>query len=136
MTHRTPPLAAAGLAGTLLLTGCQDETRLTQLNQSGVPTEELVGEEMTLTNEVEEIFGEDFLTMGDEQTVVYVTEMPEDLRPGDEVEATGTVAADDLFSEPGDHDRLLQLTDEETADYLVNRESEPYLTEATVTVVE
>lgn len=136
MTHRTLTLAAAGLAGALLLTGCQDETELTQMDQSGVPTEELVGEEMTLTNEVEEIFGEDFLTMGDEQTVVYVTEMPDDLRPGDEVEATGTVAADDLFSEPGDRDRLLQLTDEETANYLVNRESEPYLTEATVTVVE
>lgn len=136
MTHRTLTLAAAGLAGALLLTGCQDETDLTQLDQSGVPTEELVGEEMTLTNEVEEIFGETFLTMGDEQTVVFVTEMPDDLRPGDEVEATGTVEAGDLFSEPGDRDRLLQMTDEETANYLVNRESEPYLTEATVTVVE
>lgn len=136
MTHRTLTLAAAGLAGALLLTGCQDETELTEMDQSGVPTEELVGEEMTLTNEVEEIFGEDFLTMGDEQTVVYVTEMPDDLRPGDEVEATGIVEAGDLFSEPGDRDRLLQLTDEETANYLVNRESEPYLTEATVTVVE
>jgi hypothetical protein len=31
---------------------------------------------------------------------------------------------------------LMRLTDEETANYLVNRESEPYLTEATVTVVE
>ncbi|MFI7584232.1 hypothetical protein ACH9DO_10600 [Kocuria sp. M1N1S27] len=136
MTHRTLTLAAAGLAGAMLLTGCQDETRLTQLDQSGVSTEELVGEEMTLTNEVDEIFGEEFLTMGDEQTVVFVTEMPEDLRPGDEIEATGTVAAGDLFSEPGDRDRLLRLTDEITANYLVNRESEPYLTEATVTVVE
>ncbi|MFF0989866.1 hypothetical protein [Kocuria nitroreducens] len=136
MTHRTLTLAAAGLAGALLLTGCQDETRLTQLDQSEVPTEELVGQEITLTNEVEEIFGEEFLTMGDEQTVVFVSEMPADLRPGDEVEATGMVEAGDLFSEPGDRDRLLGLTDEETANHLVNRESEPYLTEASVTVVE
>ncbi|GAA1754898.1 hypothetical protein [Kocuria aegyptia] len=134
--HRTPILAAAGLAAALALTGCQDETRLTQLDQSEVSTEELVGEEITLTNEVEEIFGEEFLTMGAEQTVVFVAEMPEGLSPGDEVEATGTVEAGDLFSEPGDRERLLRLTDEETANYLVNRESEPYLTDATVTVVE
>lgn len=136
MTHRTPTLAAAGLAAAMLLTGCQDETRLTELDQSGVSTEELVGQEITLTNEVEGIYGEEFLTMGDELTVVYVSQMPPDLRPGDEVEATGTVAAGDLFSEPGDRDRLMLLTDEETANYLVNRESEPYLTEATVTVTE
>ncbi len=136
MTHRTLTLAAAGLTGALLLTGCQDETRLTQLDQSGVPTEELVGEEITLTNEVEEIFGEEFLTMGDEQTIVFVTDMPADLRPGDEVEATGTVEAGDVFSEPEDRDRLMLMTDEGTANYLVNRDSEPYLTEATVTVVE
>lgn len=136
MTHRTQTLAVAGLTGALLLTGCQDETRLTQLDQSGVSTEELVGQQITLTNDVEGIYGEEFLTMGDEQTVVFVSEMPADLRPGDEVEATGTVAAGDLFSEPGDRDRLMRLTDEETANYLVNRESEPYLTEATVTVVE
>jgi hypothetical protein len=136
MTHRTLTVAAAGLTGALLLTGCQDETRLTELDQSGVSTEELVGKQVTLTNEVEGIYGEEFVTMGDELTVVFVSEMPADLRPGDEVEATGTVAAGDLFSEPGDRDRLMRLTDEETANYLVNRESEPYLTEATVTVVE
>ncbi|MFI7494885.1 hypothetical protein ACH9D2_09230, partial [Kocuria sp. M4R2S49] len=121
MTHRTQTLAVAGLTGALLLTGCQDETRLTQLDQSGVSTEELVGQQITLTNDVEGIYGEEFLTMGDEQTVVFVSEMPADLRPGDEVEATGTVAAGDLFSEPGDRDRLMRLTDEETANYLVNR---------------
>ena len=136
MTHRTLTLAAAGLTGALLLTGCQDETRLTQLDQSGVSTEELVGQEITLTNEVEEIFGEEFLTMGAEQTVVFVSEMPADLRPGDEVEATGIVEAGDLFSEPGDRDRLLRLTDEQNANYLVTRESEPYLTDAAITVVE
>ena len=136
MTHRTLTLAAAGLTGALLLTGCQDETELTQLDQAGVPTEELVGEEITLTNEVEGIYGEEFLTMGDEQTIVFVAEMPADLRPGDEVEATGTVESGDVFSEPGDRDRLMLLTDEETANYLVNREPELYLTEATVTVVE
>ena len=141
MTHRTliprtVSLSAAGLAGALLLTGCQDKTKLTQLDQSEVSTEELVGREMTLVNEVKGIYGEEFLTMGDEQTVVYVTEMPADLRPGDEVEATGTVEAGDLFSEPGDRDRLMRLTDEETANYLVNRGPEPYLTEATVTIVD
>jgi hypothetical protein len=140
-THRTPPhriwpLAVAGVAGALLLTGCQDETRLTQLDQSEVSTEELVGKEITLTNEVENVYGEEFLTMGAEQTVVFVTEMPADLRPGDEVEATGTVAAGDLFSDPGDRERLYQLTDDQTANYLVNRESEPHLTDATVTLVE
>ncbi|KLU08462.1 hypothetical protein [Kocuria sp. SM24M-10] len=136
LTHRASILAAAGLAGALLLTGCQDETRLTQLDQSGVSNEELVGEEITLTNDVEGIYGEEFLTMGDEQTVVFVTDMPADVRPGDEVEATGTVASGDLFSDPGDRERLYQLTDEGNANYLVNRESELYLTEATVTVVE
>jgi hypothetical protein len=136
LTHRAPILAAAGLTGALLLTGCQDETRLTQLDQSGVSDEELVGEQITLTNDVEDIYGEEFLTLGDEQTVVFVTEMPAEVRPGDEVEATGTVASADLFSEPGDRERLLQLTDEQTANYLVNRESELHLTEATVTVVE
>ncbi|MFI7481952.1 hypothetical protein ACH9EU_05995 [Kocuria sp. M1R5S2] len=135
MTYRTLTVAVAGLTG-LLLTGCQDETRLTQLDQSGVSTEELVGEEITLTNEVEGIFGEEFLTMGDEQTVVFVTEMPEGLSPGDEVEATGVVEEGDLFSEPGDRDRLMLLTDEENANYLVNRGPEPYLTDATVTVAE
>lgn len=136
MTHRTLTSAATGLAGALLLTGCQDETRLTQLDQSEVSTQELVGEEITLTNDVKGIYGEEFLTMGDERTVVFVEEMPADLRPGDEVEATGTVATGDLFSEPGDRERLFLLTDEETANYLANRESEPYLTEATITVVE
>ncbi|MFI7481313.1 hypothetical protein ACH9EU_02740 [Kocuria sp. M1R5S2] len=136
MTHRALTVAAAGLTGALLLTGCQDETRLTHLDQSGVSTEELVGQEITLTNDVEGIYGEEFLTMGNEQTVVFVSEMPADLRPGDEVEATGTVAASDLFSDPGDRERLYQLTDEENANYLVNRESEPYLTEATVTIAE
>lgn len=136
LTHRAPILAAAGLTGALLLTGCQDETRLTQLDQSGVSNEELVGEEITLTNDVEGIYGEEFLTMGDEQTVVFVTDMPAEVRPGDEVEATGTVASGDLFSDPGDRERLYQLTDEGNANYLVNRESELYLTEATVTVVE
>ena len=46
---------------------------------------------MTLVNEVDEVFGEEFLTMGDEQTVVFVDQMPEGLQPGDEVEATGIV---------------------------------------------
>lgn len=136
MTHRTLTVAAAGLTGALLLTGCQDETRLTELDQSGVSNEELVGEEITLTNDVEGIYGEEFLTMGDERTVVFVEDMPAEVRPGDEVEAIGTVASGDLFSDPGDRERLFQLTDEETANYLVNRESELYLTEATVTVVE
>lgn len=136
MTYRTFIVAAVGLTGALLLTGCQDETRLTELDQSGASNEELVGEEITLTNDVEGIYGQEFLTMGDEKTVVFVTEMPTDLRPGDEVEATGTVASGDLFSEAGDRDRLYQLTDTQTANYLVNRESELYLTEATVTVIE
>lgn len=135
MTHRALTLAVAGLTG-LLLTGCQDETRLTRLDQSEIATEELVGKELTLTNEVEGIYGEEFLTMGEEQTVVFVAEMPEDIRPGDEVEATGIVEAGDLFSEPGDRERLFLLTDEENANYLVNRGPEPYLTDATVTVVE
>lgn len=136
MTHRPLTLAVAGLTGALLLTGCQDETRLTQLDQSGASTEELVGQEITLTSDVEGIYGEEFLTMGDEQTVVFVAEMPEDIRPGDEVEATGTVESGDLFSDPGDRDRLFLLTNEENANYLVDRGPEPYLTEATVTVVE
>ncbi|MFI7585366.1 hypothetical protein ACH9DO_16475 [Kocuria sp. M1N1S27] len=65
--------------------------------------------------------------------MVFVAEMPEDLRPGDEVEATDIIAAGDIFDEPIDRDPLLLLTDEETANYLVNRDSEPHLVDATVT---
>lgn len=133
MTHRPPVLTAVGLVGALTLTGCvlTGETRLTQLSQNpDISPEELIGQEMTLVNEVEDVFGAEFLTMGDEQTLVFVTEMPEGLQPGDEVEATGTVQMHEFG--PADRERLYLLTDEENANYLVNRDAELALTEATV----
>lgn len=133
MTHRPLAVAAAGLAGALVLAGCANEdTRLTDLDQSmEISTDELAGREMTLTHRVEEVFGDEFLLMGDDETVVFVKEMPEGIHPGDEVRATGIVQERDAFS-GADRERLFQLTDQGTANYLVDRDSEPVLTDATI----
>lgn len=137
MTHRALTLAAAGLAGALLLTGCADED--TELGEErvvgGVPTEELVGEEMTLTAEVEGVFGQELITVGDDETMVFVEAMPDGLAPGDTVEVTGVVAAGDVFGAE-DLERLNLVTDTDTATYLVDRGPEPYLEDATVTPVD
>lgn len=134
MTKRALTLAAAGLAGALLLTGCEDDTDLTSADQAGVPTEELVGEEMTLTNEVAGVFGQELITIGDDETMVFVEEVPEGLGPGDDVEVTGVVAVGDPL-DVDDLDRLNLVTDSDTATYLIDRGSEPYLEEATITPV-
>ena len=86
--------------------------------------------EMTLTNDVEGIYGDWFLTMGDEKTVVFVKEMPQGISAGDEVEATGTVEEFE-FTE-ADRERLYRYTSSDNANYLVNRDKEPVLTDATV----
>ncbi|WP_222129298.1 hypothetical protein, partial [Kocuria rosea] len=51
---------------------------------------------------------------------------------GDDVEVTGTVEKRDVFT-IDDLETLQQVTDEETAQYFVNREEELILTDATVT---
>ena len=137
MMHRTRAFTAAGLLGALVLSGCAitGETKLTQLAQDPeISPEELIGREMTLVNEVDEVFGEEFLTMGDEQTVVFVDQMPEGLQPGDEVKATGIVEMYEF--DPVDRERLYLFTNEETANYLVNRDAELALTGATVVKVD
>lgn len=136
MTHRALTLAAAGLAGALLLTGCgEEDTELAEERVvGGVPSEELVGEEMTLTNEVAGVFGQELITIGDDETMVFVEEMPEGLGPGDDVEVTGVVAVGDPL-DVDDLDRLNLVTDSDTATYLIDRGSEPYLEEATITPV-
>ena len=130
-THRI----SAVLAGLALLgaaTGCTDETRLTQLDQSEVPAEELVGETMTLTNEVQEVLVPGVIAIGAEDTIVMAQQFPEDLTVGDEVEVTGTVESRDVFT-VDDLEALLAVTDEETATHYIDREEELILTEATVT---
>ena len=137
MTHRALTLAAAGLAGALLLTGCgEEDTELAEERVvGGAPSEELAGEEMTLTNEVAGVFGQEFITVGDDETMVFVEDVPDGLAPGDTVEVTGIVAVGDPLT-VDDLDRLNLVTDTDTATYLVNRGAEPYLEEATITSVD
>lgn len=137
MTHRALTLAAAGLAGALLLTGCADED--TELGEErvvgGVPTEELVGEEMTLSGEVQAVLGQELITIGEDETIVFVEAVPDGLAPGDSVEVTGVVASGDVF-DAEDQERLLLITDTDTATYLINRGVEPYLDEAAIITVD
>lgn len=132
MNHRAVSLAALGLAGGLFLTGCADDTTLTEMDQAGAPVEELVGEQMTLTNEVQAVLGQELVTIGEDETMVFVDEVPDGLAPGDDVEVTGTVEIGDPFS-VDDLERLQQYTDSSTATYLVDRDEEPYLVDATLT---
>ncbi|MEX5277637.1 MULTISPECIES: hypothetical protein [Kocuria] len=125
--------AVAVVAGLITLTGCQENTKLTELEDHGGAHEQYVGKTMTLDNEIVEVFGDEFLTMGEEKTVVYVDDMPHGLHPGDDITATGTVAQGDIFDTPADRERLMTLTDEGTANYLANRDTELYLKDATVT---
>ena len=134
MQTRTRRISAV-LAGLALLgatTGCTDETRLTQLDQSEVPAEELVGETMTLTKEVQEVLVPGVIAIGAEDAIVMAQQFPEDLTVGDEVEVTGTVESRDVFT-IDDLEALLAVTDEETATPYIDREEELILTEATVT---
>lgn len=133
--HRFPRTTAAAAAALLLAgtaAGCAEETELTQADQSGVPTEELVGETMTLTGEVQEILAHQVIAIGAEDTLVLADQLPEDLAVGDDVEATGTVEERDVFT-VDDYDALLEVADEETAQLYVGRDEELILVGATVT---
>ena len=114
------------------MTGCTSETDLTQADQSDIPTEELIGDTMTLTNEVQEVLPHGIITIGAEDTIIIANQLPEGLGLGDDVEVTGTVEKRDVFT-IDDLETLQQVTDEETAQYFVNREEELILTDATVT---
>lgn len=129
---------SAGVGGLMLLSvaaGCTPETELTEADQSQLPTEELVGSSMTLENEVQEVLMDGIITIGAEDTVVVADELPGGLGAGDAVEVTGTVERTDVFTTE-DYEALQEVTDDETAQYLVDRGEELVLVDATVTVVE
>lgn len=129
---------AAGLGGLLLVSavaGCAEETELTEADQSQLPTEELIGSPMTLENEVQEILMDETITVGAEDTVVVAEQLPDELGVGDTVEVTGTVEKADVFT-IDDYEALQEVTDDETAQYFVDRGEELILVDATVTVVE
>ncbi|MUN63775.1 hypothetical protein GMA12_11595 [Kocuria sediminis] len=131
-TPRTLTTGAAALLTAAAMSGCTSETDLTRADQSQIPTEELVGDAMTLTNEVQEVLAHGIITIGAEDTVIIADQLPEGLGLGDDVEVTGTVAQRDVFT-IDDLEALQQVTDEETAQYLVDRGEELILTDATVT---
>lgn len=124
--------AAVGIAGLVLassLAACTPETDVTEADQSNIPTEELVGESMTITHEIQHVLPDGVFTVGEEDTIVMTDELPEELNPGDEIEITGTVEKMDVY-QADDIDALQTATDEETATYLINRGEELVLTSA------
>ena len=129
---RTTTAAAAALLLAGTVAGCAEETELTQADQSGVPTEELVGETMTLTGEVQAVLAHQVIAIGAEDTLVMAEQLPEGIMVGDEVEATGTVEERDVFT-VDDLESLQTVTDQETAQLYVDRGEEPILVDATVT---
>ena len=131
ITTRPLTIGAAALLAAATMTGCTSETDLTQADQSDVPTEELIGDTMTLSNEVQEVLAHGIITIGAEDTVIMADQLPEGLGLGDDVEVTGTVAKRDVFT-IDDLEALQQVTDEETAQYFVDRGEELILTDATV----
>lgn len=131
-TTRTLTIGAAALLTAGTVAGCTSETALTQADQSEIPTEELIGETMTLTNEVQEVLAHGVITVGEEDTVVIAEQLPEGLGLGEDVEVTGTVEKRDVFT-IDDFEALQQVTDQETAQYFVDRGEELVLTDATVT---
>ena len=132
---RTTATAAAALLLAGTVAGCAEETELTQADQSGVPTEELVGETMTLTGEVQAVLAHQVIAIGAEDTLVMAEQLPEGIMVGDEVEATGTVEERDVFT-VDDLESLQTVTDQETAQLYVDRGEEPILVDATVTAAD
>ncbi|MCJ8505132.1 hypothetical protein MRU69_09710 [Kocuria flava] len=132
---RTTATAAAALLLAGTVAGCAEETELTQADQSGVPTEELVGETMTLTGEVQAVLAHQVIAIGAEDTLVMAEQLPEGIMVGDEVEATGTVEERDVFT-VDDLESLQAATDQETAQLYVDRGEEPILVDATVTAAD
>ena len=138
MRHHTGRVAVLGLTAGLTMTGCQEETTLTGLDQAGASVEELVGEQMTLTNEVQAVLGQELVTIGAEGRRgpwCSSTRSPTDWPPATRWRPTGTVEIGDPFS-VDDLERLQQYTDNNTATYLVDRDREPYLAEATITKID
>lgn len=130
--------AAVGIAGLVLassLAACTPETDVTEADQSNIPTEELVGESMTITHEIQHVLPDGVFTVGEEDTIVMTDELPEELNPGDEVEITGTVEKMDVY-QADDLDALRTATDEETATYLIDRGEELVLTSAALKPVD
>lgn len=131
-TARNLNVVLAGLFLVGISTGCAAETELINAEDSGVPTEELVGETMTVKSEVQETLVPGVITIGAQGTIVLAEQFPEDLTVGDDVEITGTVESRDVFT-MDDYEDLLEVTDQETASYLLSRDEELILAEAVVT---
>ena len=117
------------------LAACTPETDVTEADQSNIPTEELVGESMTITHEIQHVLPDGVFTVGEEDTIVMTDELPEELNPGDEIEITGTVEKMDVY-QADDLDALRTATDEETATYLIDRGEELVLTSAALKPVD
>ena len=97
-----------------------------------MPAEELVGETLTLANEVQEVLVPGVIAIGAEDTIVMAQQFPEDLTVVEKDEVTGTVESLDVFT-IDDFEALLAVTDEDTATPYIDCEEELILTEATVT---
>lgn len=121
------------LAGSLA--GCAPETELTQAAQSNVPVDELIGQSMTMTHRIQHVLPDDVITVGAEGTVVVAKDLPANLNAGDEVRITGTVDRRDVY-QTDDIPSLQRTLDQGTMMYLIDRDEELILTDATVTPVD
>ena len=128
----------AGAASVMLvgsLAACTSEAEMEQAEEANVPTEDLVGQSMTITHDIQEILPDGVFTVGDEDIIVMTDEVPEELNPGDRVEITGTVEKHDVYDE-GDFEALQDATDEETARDLVERGEDLVIASAAVKPLE
>lgn len=137
MIHKRRAITAGitGLVVASSLAACTPESDVTEADQSNIPTEELVGESMTITHEIQPVLPDGVFTVGEEDTIVMTDELPEELNPGDEIEITGTVEKMDVY-QADDLDALRTATDEETATYLIDRGEELVLTSAALKPVD
>lgn len=128
----------AGITGMVLagvLAACTTDAEMEMADQANVPTEDLVGQSMTITHEIQEVLPGGVFTVGEEEIIVLTDDVPEGLNPGDEVEITGTVERQDVYNAE-DFEDLQYATDDETAQDLVNRGEDLVLSSAVVKPVE
>lgn len=85
-------LPFVGLLTAGVLAGCDSETVVTEAEEEGAVAEALIlGETVTLQNEVEEIVGPNAMTIGQEETLVVGANLFGLIEEGDDVQVTGTV---------------------------------------------
>lgn len=114
-------LPTAAVFASALLIGCAEETPVQEAEEGSVAAEAaILGETVTMQNEVTEIVGPNVFTVGEEDTpVVGVDASAQDIQEGDMVQVTGTVrqiVETDLETEWG-----IDFDDDEVS-YLVERE--------------